>query len=117
MLKKKKLKKEITLNDLAAMIGRGFNEAQEDRGKIKQDVSGLKQDVSGLREDIEDIKYKLSSLERRIMFLEDKATEHSKELRNIKEMFQKAQQERKVDRQKIVWLEKRVERLEAKVGI
>lgn len=44
------------------MIGGGFNEAQEDRNKIKQDVL--------------DIKNKLSSMERRIMFLEGKITEH-----------------------------------------
>ena len=110
MLKKKKNKKEITLNDLALMIGRGFNEAQEDRNKIKQDVL--------------DIKNKLSSMERRIMFLEDKITEHSKilkellrEVKDIKLSIKKLQRDKEADRKRVIWLEKRIDRLEVKVGI
>ena len=109
--------KKVTIENLAQMIKKGFDEAQEDR-------EGIKGDITGIKGDVKDIKVKLASLERRIIFLEDKATEHSKilaehskELRKIKSLIQKFQKERKVDKEKIVWLEKRINRLEAKVGI
>lgn len=47
-----KNKKEITSDDLALMVAKGFKgvgkrfeEAQEDRSEIKKDVSILKQDI------------------------------------------------------------------------
>jgi len=43
--------------------------------------------------------------------------EHSKELREIKLLIQKSQEEKEADREKVVWLERRVARLEEKVGI
>ncbi len=59
-----------------------------------------------------------------IIFIEDKITEHSKiprkhskELREIKLLVQKSQEEREADREKVVWLERRIARLEEKVGI
>ncbi len=103
-------KKEITIEKLAQMIQKGFLDAQEDR-------AGMRQDVSRIKEDIKDIRNKLSSLERRVIFLEDKATEHSKQLKELKNLIQKFQKERQIDREKIIWLEKRVARLEAEVGI
>jgi len=109
--------KNITIEDLAGMVHKGFLEAQEDREKIKEEIN--------------EIKNKLFSLEKRVMFIEDKITEHSKilrehseilrkhseELREIKILVQKFQEEKETDREKVVWLEKRVDRLEAKVGI
>lgn len=59
-----------------------------------------------------------------MIFIEDKITEHSKilrehskELREIKILIQGSQEEKEADREKVVWLEKRVDRLEAKVEI
>ena len=73
-------------------------------------------------EKFEETWLKLDSLERRIIFLEDKITEHSKilvalqkELREVKTTIYKYQKDKETDREKIIFLEKRVQKLEAKV--
>ena len=41
--------KKVTINDLAIMTKKGFDEAQEDREGIKKDVGTLKKDVTKIR--------------------------------------------------------------------
>lgn len=48
-------KKEITIDDLAMMVQRGFNETAR-----KADIDGLKKDVQELKKDMKDIKADLN---------------------------------------------------------
>lgn len=93
----------------------GFEKAKEDR--------------VGIKEDIQEIKNKLSSLERRIIYIEDTITGHTKEIKGIKATLTKHSKELKEIKtalkelkfqkeplaERVTVLEKRVAQLEAKV--
>ena len=63
-----------------------------------------------------EVKTKLSSLERRVIALEDMSTEHGKELRSVKKILTQLKNRRKIKTEKVLSLERRIVRLEAKVA-
>jgi len=83
---------------------------------IKQDFNNVEDRFDKIDDNLTEIKNKLSSLERRIIALEDIATEHGKELRRIKTVLLQLQKQKRVETEKIILLEKRVVRLEAKMA-
>jgi len=74
-------KEKITLDELAIMIGKGFNEAKEERKEMKTGIEILKVGQVKLEEEQEEIKLKLDrvaytfevrDLERRVSAIEEK---------------------------------------------
>lgn len=50
-----KKKKDITLNDLALMMGRGFNEVGEKFDEVHENIAELREEFSELKEDFNDL--------------------------------------------------------------
>lgn len=88
----RKIKKNITLNDLAigidslaVMVGDGFNDVQKQLNVIKSDIGEMKSDIGELQSGQEDIKLRLDDtahhfevveLQRRVSHLEKKTGIH-----------------------------------------
>ena len=66
---KKQFKKNITINDLAVMVAKGFEHVGTEIGGIKKDVSGLKQDVSGLKKDVSGLKQDMADVKHQMQAL------------------------------------------------
>jgi predicted nucleic acid-binding Zn-ribbon protein len=77
MKNRKQSKKEITTDDLAIMVQKGFlemndnfnglrNEFKTEVGGLKTDVGGLKADVSGLKNDVKELKEQTKNIENKI---------------------------------------------------
>jgi hypothetical protein len=63
----KKRAKNITLDDLAAMVAEGFAEtATKDETATKQDITRLDKSVDGLGEDIKDVAERLGLVEAKL---------------------------------------------------
>lgn len=114
-----KIKKQTTIEDLAQMTARGFQEMDE---KFSKRFDRIDNDIAGFKDEIKNVWSKLESLDRRVAYIEDKITEHSKilaglseELRGIKSLLQKYQEDNEIDEGKVIALEKRVEKLEVKI--
>ena len=84
-----------------------------------------KKDRVGMKEDIADIKYRLRKIERKVIFIEDVITRHTKEVKEIKQELKKIKNELekladtgkiKTDNIKIVQLEERIGKLEMAVA-
>lgn len=103
-----RVKKKTTIEDLAQMTARGF---QEMGGRFDR----VNVDIAGLKDEIKNVWSKLERLERRVIYIENKITEQSKELKEIKSLIQKYQEDNKTDETRVIALEKRVEKLEVKV--
>ena len=118
--------KKTTIDDLAQMVQGGFVNSEK---RISERFDKMDKRFDKIDEKIEETWNKLDSLERRIIFLENTITKHSKtlakhskilaalqkELREVKTTICKYQKDRETDQKKMIFLEKRVERLEIKV--
>ena len=93
-----------------------FNKIDEKFRGIDENFKGIDENFKGIDENFNDIRSKLSSLERRIIAIEDIATEHGKELRKIRVILTQLKKQKKVDQEKVILLEKRVARVEAMAG-
>jgi predicted nucleic acid-binding Zn-ribbon protein len=113
-------KKEITIEVLARMVQRGFDNADKNVNKrfdiIETDIKDIKKRLDSIENRLDIVERKLESLDRRVMFLEDKITEHSKELKEIRISVQKIQKNQEMDGVKVIRLEQRVDNLEMKIG-
>lgn len=83
----------------------GFQKANERFDSVESRLSNVENRLSSLEN-------RLSSLERRMFAVEEILTEHGKELRKIKKILAQLQQQKKVDHEKLILLEKRTARLE-----
>uniref|UniRef100_A0A7C4M028 Uncharacterized protein n=1 Tax=candidate division CPR3 bacterium TaxID=2268181 RepID=A0A7C4M028_UNCC3 len=54
--------KEVTNDELAIMIGKGFKGVDEKFVKIEDDIIGIKTDVSELRNDVSELKINLQNV-------------------------------------------------------
>ena len=82
---------------------------------IKEDFSNIDDRFDKIEVNLSEIKDKLSNLERRVIALEDIATEHGKELRKIRRILAQLLKQKKVETEKVALLEKRIIQLEAGV--
>ncbi|MEK7503587.1 MAG: hypothetical protein AAB577_01250 [Patescibacteria group bacterium] len=83
---------------------------------IKDDFNNMDDRFDKIDESFDEIKTKLSSLERRVIALEDMSTEHGKELRNIRKILTQLKNQRKIETEKVLSLERKIIRLEAKAA-
>lgn len=112
-MKKTNPNKKVTLDSLAKMVKTGFDGADKGFDGINQRITKFQKEN---KQEHKEIRNKLDSLERRVIFLEDKATEHSEDLKKIKLMIKKLQEQKKADQKQITSIEVRLEKLEAKVA-
>jgi len=70
--KREKTKKEITLDDLALMVGKGFNEMRERFERLEKGQAALEKGQAALEKGQEDIKTDLS---RRVHIFDHKELE------------------------------------------
>ncbi|MBU3964148.1 hypothetical protein KJ562_00190 [Patescibacteria group bacterium] len=68
------------------------------------------------KEDRNEIKNKLSSLERRVIYIEDVITKHSKELKEIRKDLKELKSQERPLLERVALLEKKVIQLEARVA-
>lgn len=104
-------------------IKEDFNSADERFNGVDKRFNGVDKRFDGMNErfnkideNFAEVKNKLSSLERRVMALEDIATEHGNELRKIRKILINLQAQKKVEKEKIILLERRIIQLEAKAA-
>jgi predicted nuclease with TOPRIM domain len=69
--------KEITIDDLATMIAKGFNEVDDRFNKVDKRFDKLEKDVKLIKLDVEDVKLRLDNVAHRF------------ELEEMKKMFDK----------------------------
>jgi len=68
------------------------------------------------KEDRNEIKKKLSSLERRVIYIEDVITKHSKELKEIREDLKELKSQKEPLLERVAILEKKVIQLETRIA-
>ena len=61
--------RSTTLDDLAAMINRGFTQTQKAFNGLKDDVDGLKDDIDGVKHIQQDIRKELSATPADVRYL------------------------------------------------
>ena len=83
---------------------------------IKEDFNNIDDKLGDIGNRLHNIENRLRNIERRVTALEDIATEHGKELRSIRKILTQLQKQKKVEKEKVFLLEKRVAQLEAKVA-
>lgn len=69
-MKKQAIKKSMTLDKLALMVGEGFNETHKELNSIKTDTQIMKDDIVELKEGQEHIKLRLDSVAYRFELVE-----------------------------------------------
>ncbi len=111
---------QVTVGVLNEVLDKSFKEwASSITGTILEAVNF---GFANVKKDIEEIKSQLWKLDRRVFAIEEILTEHGKELRHhntefneIKKLLLQLQKQDKADEKKVLLLEQRVGRLEAKV--
>lgn len=83
---------------------------------IKGDFNNMEDNFQEVKSTLGDIQNRLRNLERRMVALEDIATEHGKELKKIRVILSQLKKQKKVDQEKVILLEKRIARVEAMVA-
>jgi len=68
------------------------------------------------KEDRNEIKKKLSRLERRVIYIEDVITKHSKELKEIREDLKELKSQKEPLLERVAMLEKKVNQLEIRIA-
>ena len=113
--KTKQVKSQITIDDLALMIGKGFSGVDERFDRMENEIVLIK-------ERLDRIEMKLDSLERRIFAIEDILTKHGRDIEEMKRDIKEIKAELKglkktdgVNSNKIFGLEQRVKVLEVKI--
>lgn len=97
--------KKTTLNDLAGMVNRGFDSMERKFDKM----------FAENKKEHKQIFQKLESLEKRIIYIEDVITKHSKELKAIKRELKALKSQKEPLEQRVILLEQKVEQLEAQI--
>lgn len=87
--------KKITINDLASMVKRGFDETGGKIGEIKNEISGVKNEVTGVKKELKSLS-------------ESNAREHEAILLRLDNVAYRFE---------LVELQKRVEILEKRAGV
>ena len=126
----KKENNPLTKKDFEKILSKALGEqAQIIIEAVDFGFEKAKEDRAGMKEDMKEIRNKLPSLERRIIYIEDvmtrhtkevggiKATltRHSKELKEIKKDLKELKAQKEPLEQRVISLEERVEKLEAKM--
>lgn len=65
------MKKEITIDDLALMVQKGFVGMEDRFDGLDKDVAVLKKDVSGLKVQVNNIENKVNQIDRRLFSIEE----------------------------------------------
>ena len=127
----------MTLDKLALMTGRGFNEVHDKMNRgfaevndkmnkgfaeinerfegVDKKFEGVDKRFEGIEARLDRIEIKLDSLERRIFAIENILTEHGKDIRELKNEVKKIRELGDVGHEKILELEQRVKVLEDKI--
>ncbi len=89
--------KEITLDDLAAMVSKGFKESQDNlnefkieirnefiqfRAEVKEEFADVKADIVGIRKDISDLRDDVEDLRKTVIL------DHGRRFRKIENKLQ-----------------------------
>lgn len=117
---------KVTIDQLALMVERGFNEVCErmDKGlkevderfdKVEDRLDKVEDRLDAVENKLDRIETRLDSLERRILAIEDILTEHGKDIKEIKNEIKAIKESGSKQWEKFWEIEKRVNILESKI--